>query len=328
MKKLYPVLLIVFAAHFALASPAVNSAQTNGSWKNPSIWSLGRLPINGDTVIIFAGKTVTIDDIENLSAQFLYVKIYGVLVFSTGKLWINSGSSVFIFTGGEISSTGSPSETLKIGGVNKYVGTDGNIIGPVFANQTTGANPVGFISGILLPVKFVGFNLAHQNNNILIQWEAVEEMNTSYYEIQRSENGHDWSTIGKVIAAGNTITNHFYSYTDGAVTATVLYYRIRQVDIDGKFDLTPVRTIKNQNGCGEIKVTASSVSSMRINFSEQIKGNVIVRLVSSSGIIVSQKNFDQPVGQVVMPNQNVNKGIYVVTIVDGQGLKFSKEVLL
>jgi hypothetical protein len=328
MKKFYSALAVVFAVHFTVANPAINSVPSSGDWKSPSTWSLGRLPVNGDTVVIAAGKTVMIDDIENLSNEFLYLKIYGVLVFSNGKLWINNSSSVFIFSGGAISSTGSPSETLKIGAVDKYVGTDGTISGPMFANQTTSASPLGFISGIVLPVKFVGFNLARQDNSILVQWEAVEEMNSSYYEIQRSTNGNDWTTISNVAASSNTTTSHSYSYIDRAAAATLLYYRIRQVDIDGKFVMTPVRTIKNENGYGEVRISAASANSICINFSEQVKGNVIVRLTSSSGQIVSQKTFDQPVGQVMMFNQSVNKGVYVVTIADGQGLKFSKQVLL
>src|ERR1051326_285604 len=327
MKKLYSLLVVIFAVHFTMATPAINSVQASGYWKNPSTWSLGRLPINGDTVVIVAGKTVMIDDIENLSNQFLYVKIYGVLIFSSGKLWINNGSSVFIFSGGQIASTGSPSETLRIGGVTKYVGTDGTLSGPVFANQTTSASPVGFISGMLLPVKFVSFSLARQNNNILVQWEAVEEMNSAYYEIQRSDNGRDWNTISNVGAAGNT-SNHFYSYTDGAASNNLLYYRIRQVDIDGSSDMTPVRSIKNENGYNEIRVTASSRSSIYLNFSEQVKGSVVVRVTSSSGQLVNQKTFDHPVGQVQLPNYNVDNGVYVVTIADGKSLRFSKEIVL
>ena len=47
-----------------------------------------------------------------------------------------------------------------------------------------------------------------------------------------------------------------------------------------------------------------------------------------SGQIISQKLLNEPVGQVIIPVQNAMEGIYVVTVIDGQDLKFSKQVFL
>jgi hypothetical protein len=100
------------------------------------------------------------------------------------------------------------------------------------------------------------------------------------------------------------------------------------VDIDGRFTITAVRTIKNENRDAEIKVNASSSNSIYVHFSEQVKENVVVRLISTTGQIVSQKTFDESVGQVVVAAQNTIKGIYIITATDGQNLKFSKQILL
>jgi hypothetical protein len=121
---------------------------------------------------------------------------------------------------------------------------------------------------------------------------------------------------------------HSYSYTDKNVTAKLVYYRICQVDIDGRFDFTPVRMLKNENGNVEIKVMASSDNSVYVHFSEQIKANVSVRLTSLSGQTISQKILNEPVGQVIVPVQKTMRGIYVVTVTDSQNLKFSKQILL
>ena len=126
----------------------------------------------------------------------------------------------------------------------------------------------------------------------------------------------------------DTTLTHSYSYTDKNITAQLVYYRICQVDIDGKFDVTPVRMLKNENGNVEIKVMTTSDNSIYVHFSQQIKTNVTVRLTSLSGQTVSQKILNEPVGQVIVPVQMVMKGIYVVTVTDGQDLKFSKQILL
>ena len=129
-------------------------------------------------------------------------------------------------------------------------------------------------------------------------------------------------------AAGTTTSIRFYSYTDKNATAGIIYYRICQVDIDGGFTITPVRMLKNENGNSEIKISATSDNSIYVHFPEQVKTNVIVLLTSVSGQVVSQKSLNEPVGQVIVPVQMAMKGIYVVTISDGQGLKFSKQILL
>jgi hypothetical protein len=331
MKKLYSVIIVILTVTFTFANPVINSITANGNWKNSSTWNLSRVPADGDTVVIPTGKIVVIDNIQNLSTGFLYIKVYGVLKFSNGKLWLNDNSVVIIFNGGSITGTGNSSETLRIGIVEKFSsGIDGTLTISGFANKTTGTSPLGFNSSIniLLPVKFVGFNVARQNNNVLVEWVTAEEMNSSYYEVQRSENGNDWNTIASIAASGTTTLTHSYSFTDRNIATKIVYYRIRQVDINGRFVITPVRMIKNENGGTEIKVNSSSSNSIYVHFSEQVKANVVIRLTSSNGQIVSQKTFGEPVGQVMVPVQNAIKGIYIVTVTDGQDLKFSKQILL
>ena len=330
MKKLCTFVLAIFAIKLALANPVINSMSSNGTWKTSSTWSLNRLPMDGDTVIIPAGSIVVIDDVQNLSTSFLYIEVYGTLKFSNGKLWLSSSSTVRLYSDGSITSSGSSSETLKIGGVTKYTGTDNTLTGPLFASASTGTSPSGFSSGsdMALPVKFIGFNVARQNNDVLVQWTTAEEMNSRNFEVQRSENGIDWTTVSSIAAAGNSSATHSYSYTDKNIISKLVYYRIRQVDMDGKFSLTPVRIIKNDVAVAEVKITAASSNSIYVHFSAQVKGNVVIRLTTSNGQVISQETVDSPVGQVIVPVQNSNKGIYIVTVADGQELKFSKQVSL
>ena len=258
MKKLYTAVLLTFIINSVFANPVI-TAIGNGNWKNNSTWNLNRVPANGDTVVIPAGKTVVIDNVQNLSSSFLYVKIYGTLKLSGGKLWVDVNSSIVIYLGGALIGTGNSSETLRIDGVNKFWGhNDVTILGPAYANKTTGVSPHGFTLGsITLPVKFIGFSVSLQDHNAVIQWATAEEINSSYFELQRSNNGSDWSTIANITAAGNTTLTHSYSYTDKNISGNLVYYRIKQVDIDGKFIVTPVRMLKNESGNAEVRYRRS-----------------------------------------------------------------------
>jgi hypothetical protein len=97
MKKLYTAVLLTLIINSVFANPVI-TAIGNSNWKNNSTWSLNRVPANGDTVVIPAGKTVIIDNIQDLSTGFLYVKIYGTLKLSGGKLWVDANSSITIMS--------------------------------------------------------------------------------------------------------------------------------------------------------------------------------------------------------------------------------------
>src|SRR6478735_6396459 len=104
MKKLCTAALLTFIINSVFANSVI-TAIGNGNWKNNSTWSLNRVPTNGDTVVIPASKTVVIDNVQNLSNSFLYVKIYGTLKLSGGKLWVDANSSIVIYLGGALIGT-------------------------------------------------------------------------------------------------------------------------------------------------------------------------------------------------------------------------------
>lgn len=326
MKQVYLAIFSLLLAATSFAAPKI-TAISNGNWTTNSTWDLNRTPANGDTVIIPAGKTVVITTNQNMGSDFLFIKVYGILKLSGGKLDLNINSVIKVFTGGKITSSGSPSEKIRIGNTEKYRGSDPDVSGPMMADQNSGSGFVPFADNSPLPVRFIGFNVARQNNNVLVQWTTAEEMNSSYFEVQRSENGTNWITIANIAAAGTTSFTHSYSYTDINATAKLIYYRIRQVDIDGKFSLTPVRIIKSASGNAEIKITAASTGSVYVHFSEQVRTNVMIRFTSLNGQTVSETTVNQPVGQVLVPAKKSIKGIYIVTVTNGQDLKVSKQIL-
>lgn len=329
MKKFYLPVLCFLLYITADAMPTNNAVPAIGNWNTTTTWSLGRLPQHGDTVVIPVGKTVIIDDIQNYSTSDLFLKIYGTLEIINGKLWLGANSTIIIFTGGVINASGSPSETLKIGGDVKFQGTQGSITGPAIANGSTGTAPTGFapFPEAPLPVKFIAFNVARQNNDVLVQWVTAEEFNNDYYEVQRSENGTQWTTITQVDGAGNSSATQSYSYNDRNATAKELYYRIRQVDLDGKSTLTVVRMVRFDAAMTDVKISSGGTGSVYVHFSKKVTGKVVVRILNTAGQQVSQSSYTNPVGQVLVPVTTAVKGIYVVSVTDGQGLQSASQVL-
>jgi hypothetical protein len=96
-----------------------------------------------------------------------------------------------------------------------------------------------------LPVTLVSFTAVAQGAAVRLAWATASETNSAHFEVERSADGVAFGQVGQVAAAGTTPAAHTYALTDAAlpVGAATLYYRLRQVDLDGSFRYSPVRTV-------------------------------------------------------------------------------------
>jgi len=134
------------------------------------------------------------------------------------------------------------------------VGPSGNL----YIELTTPLGAADFTGGVfsdaVLPIKMDGFSLKQiQSNQTLINWSTLGEFNSSHFEIQRSNDAQEWTTIGTVAAAGSSSTKKTYSYLDHNLssktnTIRIFYYRIKSVDLFQFFTFTETKSIRFGHG--------------------------------------------------------------------------------
>ncbi len=189
----------------------------------------------------------------------------------------------------------------------------------------------------LMPVTLLSFTGQKQDNRNLLQWRTATEQNNRGFELQRSTSGTAFRSIAFVPTkanGGNSTGQLIYQFADKKPLASGSYYRLKQVDFDGKSTLSNVVFIKGDN------VTELSISGLYPN-PTQSQLNVVlqspttqkVELVISdiAGKVVQQQTLQLQKGE----NNNVvnvaglAKGIYVVKVVCANGCesvsKFVKE---
>ncbi len=143
----------------------------------------------------------------------------------------------------------------------RRTGQDGATWGSPVANYTTqvsssqtdvtfpGNNITGFsqfnisAQNSALPVEWLSFQLRTSAAPAMVQlfWQTAQEQNTVYFEVERSREPHQFEKIGRVTAEGNSAVVNTYNYTDTKPLSGVSYYRIKQVDNDGKFTFSEIR---------------------------------------------------------------------------------------
>lgn len=108
-----------------------------------------------------------------------------------------------------------------------------------------------------LPVELAAFTAERHGTSALLRWTTAQEQNNERFEVEASTDGHTFRRLGAVAGAGNSTSPSTYAFTDARLAAhgaALVYYRLRQVDRDGLFDYSPVRTVAVALGPGGLAV--------------------------------------------------------------------------
>lgn len=105
-----------------------------------------------------------------------------------------------------------------------------------------------------LPVELVSFDASLAERKVILNWQTASELNSNYFDILRSNDGENWSSIGTVPASGSSQSIIDYSLTDTSPMNGVSYYRLKQVDLNGNFHLSDIRSINNSSKVNQVKI--------------------------------------------------------------------------
>jgi len=95
-----------------------------------------------------------------------------------------------------------------------------------------------------LPLHLLEFKATKTNNTkVLLTWKTADEVGTSHFDIERSATGLHWEKIAVVATIGQAGSTQSYQLTDQSPAASNNYYRLRQVDLNGSFEFSPVRLV-------------------------------------------------------------------------------------
>lgn len=124
-------------------------------------------------------------------------------------------------------------------------GVKGSTVYTITATNSagTGTFQISIETSAGLPVIINDFNLLKQNKSVLVSWNTVTEINTSYFEVQRSADAINFSSIDRLAARGNSSVTDYYSFEDTNPLTGYNYYRLKEMDKDGKTTLSEVKSV-------------------------------------------------------------------------------------
>ena len=172
--------------------------------------------------------------------------------------------------------------------------------------------------GSALPVTLVSFDGKNTPEGNRLEWVTSAEQDNAYFVIEESTSGRSFTETGRVTGAGNSSVERRYHFTDPDFGAGITYYRLKQVDTDGKFAYSRIVAI-DAPAAGKLKFYPNPVqSTLHIELPGKKSGLMDARLINASGqtVVVWEKMAVQN-GMLQLPVGKLVPGIYQVVLSEG-----------
>ncbi len=260
------------------------------------------------------------------------------------------GNKFLIFSGGNNSNAGTKMKMINVtdelnpvtfgldslGDPSTYI-TNGNGTGDatykfegdgytVFYLSTNNGIEATRAGGQELPVTFGSFNASIRNKSVLCDWNTLMENNNDGFAIEKSIDGRNFSRIGfikSMATNGNSTAPLQYQFEDTRLLKGKSYYRLKQLDKDGKASYSQIRAIQsaNVNALSATVLSNPILDEIKLNVKSPADKKVLITVINASGALLMSKQQQILSGEnnLALPCNNLPKGGVVVTIKDIEG---------
>ena len=171
---------------------------------------------------------------------------------------------------------------------------------------------------ILLPVTFMGITAKKEVTNTIVRWDVADEVDVRGYEVEKSLDGRTFEKVGYVSANGKPA----YHYTDNSASEGVVYYRVKNVDIDGKFKYSSIVKLNGKNAASIVAKAfpVPARNSVTVQHDKLGAGGAI-SLSTADGRTVKTITPGAQAIQTVIDLQAQTPGIYILRLTNENGEK-------
>jgi hypothetical protein len=192
------------------------------------------------------------------------------------------------------------------------------VTGTVTSNAlgTFGAFTFGVRVNTSLPLQLVNLLAKKNSNSVDLSWETINETNVSHFEIERSNNGIQFSNVGSLQSL-NRITRNSYSFTDVSNLTSNVWYRLRIIDKDASVSYSQTVLVKNQTA-DVFSILKNPVinKNLEVQFSKIPTGKHSLQLYDFSGRTILSRTVQTTLSNssisIVLPN-TVIPGVYLLS---------------
>jgi hypothetical protein len=183
-----------------------------------------------------------------------------------------------------------------------------------------------------LPVNLIYFKARKENNSSILDWATSMEKEFSHFIVEHSADGVNYIEIATVSSSKiNSTTERLYAYTDNKSSQmSVIYYKLKMVDIDGKFKYSEVKVIRNAVDQSSVAAFPNpAVSEIHVNIPAGWQNkSVTYSIYHINGTVIKQKTNTHASQTETFNLSGMQAGNYLIKIVNGSEAvvkQFSKQ---
>jgi hypothetical protein len=185
-----------------------------------------------------------------------------------------------------------------------------------------------------LPIELSTFSAEKTGEQVLVRWETMSEINNDYFSVERSGDGENFEVLKTLPGAGNTTERKSYQWLDEQPLNGISFYRLRQTDYDGKFEVFDPVSVKRGEAVEEFRLMSAAPNP----FTDQMKaviylpaaGDVLFDLSDLNGSSVFSNRLPATGGVSVLQAAELSRlqaGFYLLRIFVNDELKQSVKLL-
>lgn len=198
-------------------------------------------------------------------------------------------------------------------------------VGNVFYSINNG----DFIIDDILPLQWLSVTAEKKGSNAaLLKWNTSGENGNNYFEVERSSNATFFNKIAIVAASASFTAVHQYSYNDNLIAGTN-YYRIKQVDKDGRFSYSKtVQLTVDANGVQWTIQPNPAKTRTNIAFTDISKvKTIVINNAQGKAVYKNSNPGGSSKNSIEIQLGNFAKGMYFITIVSETGTRTEKLIV-
>ena len=166
-----------------------------------------------------------------------------------------------------------------------------------------------------LPVELTFFTAKRSGYNVQLNWETALEQNNKGFEIQRKNEGagefENFAFVPAKSLFGNSSEKLSYSFTDINTSASNSHYRIRQVDLDGRYKYTEIRAVEGIKTKSQVLIYPNPSTNGDINVTFNTPDSKNIQLMDINGRVIRNWNSFTTQG---LKLEKMKPGIYLLKI--------------
>lgn len=181
------------------------------------------------------------------------------------------------------------------------------------------------------PVSLSSFEGGVSNNYAKLKWKTVCYLSFANFQIQKSFNGTNFSTINSFVADRLRCQQPFEFVDSSGYNSGNVFYRVNVGDIDGNFYHSRIIKVLNKQTDLPVLSVYPTVINSRANIvlSSPFDDNIKLKLIGTDGIMVKQYYYKVPKGasNFTIDFGNLLRGNYWITYVDAKGMQHTVAVI-